>query len=111
VSEPSLVGCFFALYRNGRLTGRGKVVDEFPGVRRMQRLNSKGEPRGIFDVWIEDVDDYVFVPSVWELDAITNADPSVNKLWKPLVPPGLAALNAVQEHENVCQIGREFESV
>jgi hypothetical protein len=111
MSESRLVGCFFVFYRNGRLTGRGKVVDEFPGVLRMQRLNSKAEPRGVFDVWIEAMDDYVFVPSPWELDAITNADPSVNKLWKPLVPPGLAALNAGQEYENVCSIGREYESV
>jgi hypothetical protein len=111
VSEPSLVGCFFVLYRNGRLAGRGKVVDEFPGVLRMQRLNSKGEPRGVFDVWIEAMDDFVFAPSPWELDAITNAGPSVNKLWKPLVPPGLAALNSGQEYENVCQLGRACESV
>jgi hypothetical protein len=95
MSEANLiVGRFWALHKNGKLFSRGKVAEQFADTLRMQRINSKGELKGIFDVKISEInDDWMFHETTHSLD-MAVAESSFAELWKPLTPAGLAALNA-----------------
>jgi hypothetical protein len=98
VNKPSIIGSYFAQYKNGKLSSRGVVVDDYAGQLRMHRINSKGKAAGIFDIPMAEVgDDFVFHDTAASLD-LAVLESSYATVWRLLVPPGLAALN---EHDPV----------